>query len=534
MDDSARERYRARVWRDNPMSRWVEQHRVIEGLLAEAAELDAHVARVVRSLDPGDYRAFLDVLTIMRATEFKADSGDGQEAGYLAWLARTRQDVVDGKVTVSQRAAIDRKVSLLGLSDKAFLLRQLDPVCPAAADKPMTGPTPEVLAAAQPLFARYSALQPRVGIGTADRVLDDELSAVLAEYRDLREQQQEGSESWKFLQWWCAAVTGSLARSAAIQRRAEAAIREFQQAAAEWRSIAETAQVADCLARAAEISLADGADVDEALGPLVREAGPPDSDTGKPVPPTIDRARLLVRLAQVYLDAGDYFDAGARADDAAGTLEELGFADPAGSGSGAVLAAWVEADPPEDMGVLAANRTQAMLSAVTEVWSGVIRVRMALAPGSSGPAGAAGSDSDTELLQQLAELTSELGEDARQVDEHLAREAAAFGIPPTVSQADQQAAVLAREEALAQQARLLKMNVELNGLFDEFMRCEDVGSMAALLPKVEVLESKVLAGNLSGLASTATTVSVLRSDVLVQLGQLDETADVLVPASPTR
>lgn len=529
MDDAARERYRARLWRDNPMSRTVEQYRVIGDLLARAAELDAHVTRVIRSIDPDGYRAFLDVLTMMRATEFKAVSGDGQDADYQGWYARTRQDVADGKITVPQWAAVNRMASLLGLSDKSVVLRQLAPPCPAAAQESRTGPDPEVLAATQPVFARYSALQPRVGIGTAGESLDAELSAVLADYRDLREQQQEGSENWKYLQWWCAAVTGSLARSAAIQRHAEAAIREFRQAAADWGRLGESARVADCLTRVAEISLANGADVNQALGPLAQEAGPPESDMGKPVPATISRARLLVRLAQVYLDAGDYFDAGTRADEAATTLRKLGFADPAASGVEAAFAAWLEADPAEDMGVLAANRTQAMMAAVTEVWSGVIRVRTALVPGHSGPAGAAGSGSGTELLQQLAELTSELGAQAHEV-ERLAREAAPAGMPPAVSEADQQAADLAREEALAQQARLVELGLELNRLLDEFTQCEEAGLMESLLAKVEALESRVLAGSLSGLASTVTTVGVLRSDVLVQLGRLDEAAAVLAAA----
>jgi CHAT domain len=530
VDDSARERYRARVWRDNLLSRQVEQYRVIEGLLAEAAELDAHITRVVRSLGPAEYRAFLDVLTMMRATEFKAAARDDQDTGYQAWSARTRQDVIDRKVTVPQWAAIDRKASLLGLSDKAFLLRQLDPVCPAAAEQRVTGPSQEILGAAQPLFARYATLQPRIGIGTADESLDYELSAVLAGYRDLREQEAEGSEDWKFLQWWCAATTGSLARSAAIQRRAKTAIREFGRAAAEWRRIGESDQVADCLTRAAEIALADGADVDEALGPLVQEAGPPESDTDQPVSPTISRAQLLVRLAQVYLDAGDNFDAAIRADEAATTLDRLGFADPARVGAGAAFSAWVAVDPAEDMSVLAANRTLAMLSAVTEAWSGIIRVRVGLGLAHSDPAGAAGSGSGTELLYELAELTSDLGEEALQVNQQLAQESAGFGLPPTVSEADQEAFNQARKEALIRQALPLELNVELNRLLDEFAQCENPGLMASLLAKVETLENRVLGSNLPGLASTATTVSVLRSDVLVQLGRLDEAATVLAAA----
>ncbi len=528
MDDPVRGRYRARVWRDNPMSRSVEQYRVIEGLLAEAAELDARIIRTVRSLGPAEFRAFLDVLTMMRATEFKAAASDSQD--YQAWSARTRQDVIDGKVTVAQWAAIDRKASLLGLSDKAFLLRQLDPVCLAVAEQRVTGPSPEILGATQPLFARYAALQPRIGIGTADGSLDGALSAVLAEYRDLREHEEDGSENWKFLQWWCAAVTGSLARSAAIQRHAKTAIREFGQAAAEWRRIGESAQVADCLTRAAEIALADGADVDEALGPLVREAGPPESDSGKPVPPTIGRAQLLVRLAQVYLDAGDNFDAATRADEAAATLERLGFADPGRVGARAAFSAWVAADPAEDMGVLTANRTLAMLSTVTEVWSGIIRVRTGLGLAHFAPAGAENPGSGTELLYELAELTGDLGEEALQVNQQLADEAGGFGLPPIVSEADQEASSQARKEALIRQTLPLELNVELNRLLDEFSQCEDPGLIASLLAKVETLESRVLDADLPGLAPTATTVSVLRSDVLVQLGRLDEAAAVLAAA----
>ncbi len=520
MDDSARERYRKRVRRDNPMSRLVGQHRVIEDLLARAAALDAHVAGVVRSLDRDDLRAFLDVLMMMRAAEFRSVSGGGEGTDYAAWFAALWQDVAAGKVAAEQWPAMDRMAALIGLSEKSALVRQLDPACPPAAEPVRTGPAPEVLAAAQPLFARYSAAQPRIGIGTADESLDAELSALLADYRELREQQQAGTESWKFLQWWCAAVTGSLARSAAIQRHAGTAFEAFSRAAAEWNRIGESGHAADCLTRAAEIALADGADVDKALGPILNEIGAPETGAGQNVAPTISRARLLARLAQIYLDAGDHFDAGVRADECAQMLGELGFADPARSGVAAAFATWVEADSGEDMGVLAVNRTQAMLSAVAEIWSGITRVRTALAPGGPGvPA--------TEVLRQLAELTSELGEEADQVAGLLTREAAAFGMPPAGSDdgADQ-----ARKEAAARQAELLELNLELNTLLDEFARCEDAGQLDGLLARTEALETRVLAGHPAGLAPTAATVAVLHSDLLVQLGRIDAAAAVLAEA----
>lgn len=526
MDEAAREKYRARVRRDNPVSRSVDQHRVIEDLLSRAAAVDEDVTRVVRSLGAEDFRAFLDVLTMLRAAEFKTVSGDSNDGDYQAWFARLRADLAAGKVKLSQRVAIDRMMSLLGLSDKSVAVRQLDPVCPPAAERVPSGPDATVLAAAQPLFESYSTLQSRVGIGTADRSLDEGLAKLLTGYQHLRDQQAEGGENWRFLQWWCAAVTGSQARSAAIQGHAKDAVTAFSEAAREWDRIGESAAKADCLARAAQAALADGADVDEALKPLAEEAGPPETETGRHARPTISRARLLVRLAQIYLEAGDHFDASSRAEESAGTLEALGFADPVRCGAEAAFAAWLEADPPEEMGVLAANRTQAMMSAAAEIWTGILQIRMAVTPGLSGPAGLPASD----LLEQLADLTGQLGVEAREVTELLEREAAAFGMPQTMRGADQQALAEDRRKAGAEQAERLAQGVELNKLLDEFNTCEGTEQLEGLLRKVEALEARVLTGTLSGVATMATTVRVLHSDVLVWLGRPDDAAAVLAAA----
>jgi hypothetical protein len=520
LDDFARTRYRALVRRDNPLSRWVEQHQVIEDLLDRAAELEAHTTRVVRSLDPDGYQAFLEVLTIMRATQFAAvsDSGDND---YQTWYARMRQDAADGKLPVSQWAAVDRVASLLSLSDRSPVLRQLDPACPVAVPRPRPGPGPGVLAAAEPLRTRFSALEPQVGAAGAAGSVDDELSAVLAGYRDLRDRQPDGSEDWRFLQWWCATVTSTLARSAARQREAGSreagsAVRAFRNAAAEWDRIGESAQVDDCLVAAAEIALAEGADVDQALAPLVQQAERSGSDAGQLAAPRFSRARLLARLGQVYLGAGDRAAARARADAAASTLQELGFADPAVSGTEAAFTAWLEADPGKEIAAGASNRTMAVLAEVIKTWANVIAVRMRAGAADSGPPDAAVAYSPAELLGQLANLIQELSGDARQVDAQLEQEAAAFGLlPPATAPA---------------RPGLLDLTIELSRLQDEFELSGDAGHLEGLLSRVEALESRVLAAGPSGLGPIPTVASVLRSDVLSQLGRPGEAAEVLAAA----
>lgn len=65
------------------------------------------------------------------------------------------------------------------------------------------------MAALEPLFARFSELQARIGI--ADAALEAELSTVLSEYQASGRQQPDGAD-WKSLQWHCAMVLDSLAR----------------------------------------------------------------------------------------------------------------------------------------------------------------------------------------------------------------------------------------------------------------------------------------------------------------------------------
>ncbi|MGO9083118.1 MAG: CHAT domain-containing protein [Streptosporangiaceae bacterium] len=531
MGEAAWQRYRDRVRSDSPVSRSIAQRQLTEDLLTRAAALDAHVTRVVRELDPGSFRAFLDVLTMLRASEFAAVSGDPQ-ADMATWYAQMRADAAAGKADQARWAEVDRLASVLGLADKAVIARQLDPPCPPPAEQAPAGPDPEVLAAAQPLYARYSAQLPLVGYGTADESLDARLSALLADYRQLRGRQPDGSENWKFAQWWCAAATGSLARSAAIQRRAADAIREFGRAAAEWDGAGEPGKAADCLARAAEIALADGADVDEALDPLVRLAGPPAADAGADIPPTISRARLLARLAQLYLSAGDHFDAGIRAAECAEVLDRLGLADPARDGVAAAFAGWADADPGDDLDVLAANRAQALLSAAAEIWASVIAVRSALGQGQ--PATTAGADAPgaqaTKLLSELAALTRRLGEEAHQVSTALGQEAVALGLPSADGAGGHDEIDAARARALDQHGRIQQQELELSELLDEFARCEDAGQLAGLLARTQVLAARILAECAPGIASAAATVSVLHADVLTQIGRLGEAAEVLTAA----
>lgn len=557
VDDAVWERYRERVRTDSPMGRLVDQRRLIEELLAQAAELDARVTRVARGLAADDMRAFLDVLTMMRSSEFAAVSG-GMGTDYQEWFAGVARDMGAGKITLAQQPGIDRMASLLGLSVKGVAARQLDPVCPAPTEAVRTGPSAELLADAEPLFRRYAVAQPRVTAGIPDEALDTELTELRDRYLELRERQTDGSQDWRFVQWWCAAMTGSLARSAAIQRHTGVAVREFGQAAAQWDRIGESGQAADCLTRGAEAALAGGADVDEALAPLLRALGAP----GTQAPATIGGVQILVRLAQIYLDVGDHFDAGARAEEAASTLAGLGFADPAAVGIDAAFAAWLEADPAEGMGALAANRTQARLSAVTEIWAWITRVRTGLAPGGTTPghtantaridaagtgapgitpdgARAAGTDaaetapgetanaSGTGLLERLSELTGRLGEEAHRAAEALTGEAAALGLTPATGEEDRQALDRARQDVAARQAEMEAQDQELNRLQDEYAQTGDPAQLADLLARTVALEARVLDGHLTARGGTAATVSVLRSDLLVYLGRIDEAAEVL-------
>ena len=78
------------------MSRSVDQYRVIEDLLSRVAAFDEDVTRMVRSLGADDFRAFLDVLAMLEAVEFKVVSGDGRDPDYQAWFARLSADVAAG------------------------------------------------------------------------------------------------------------------------------------------------------------------------------------------------------------------------------------------------------------------------------------------------------------------------------------------------------------------------------------------------------------------------------------------------------
>jgi len=508
-DDWARARYRERVRRDNPLSRQVDQHRVIEGLLARIEALDADIADLVRSLSPDDARAFTDVLVTMRAAQFTIVPGGGEGTDDGGWM---RQNAA--AAGVEQRPTIDRMTALITLRDRLTMLRQLDPACPPPTPRAITiPPDPQVIAVLWPLVERYQATQPRVGLGMADAALSADLSGLAASFRELRNQ-QEGTESWKILQWWYADATGSLGRCLAIQRHGAEAAAAFAEAATGWKLIGEPARAADCLAKAAQATLTDGADLDRALEPILRELVAEDTEAGGRAVPSVVRARTLVRLAQIYLNVGDHFDASDRAEEAARLLAELGFADPAGAGVPATFRAWVAVDRDEDLGAGAAARTQAILFAVVEAWHGIIRVRMELRPGTPGH----------ELQAELAALVRELGRESQLVDADLIAEARTFGAS---LRADNKPAEQAQNEFLTRQAEVSGLLTELGLLREEFERCEDTGELADLLARTEALEARLLDGALTGLAVTVVTVQVLRSDLLSQLGRLDEAAMLL-------
>jgi tetratricopeptide (TPR) repeat protein len=510
-DDAARARFRERVRREHPLSRQVDQHCVIEDLLARIEALDADIAGLVRSLDPDDARAFIDVLVTMRAAQLKIVPGGGEGTDSGAWLSWLRQNA--GAADVGQRPVIDRMAALIALPDRLAMLRQLDPACLPPAPRVFTRPPdPQVMAAAWPLMDRYAAARPRIGLGMADAALSTELSELVASVKKLRDQQQPDTESWRFLQREYAETTSALGRYLAIQRHSAEAAAVFAEAAAGWKLIDQPAQAADCLARAAQATLTDGGDVDRALEPILRDLAA--EDAGGRAAPSVRRARTLVRLAQIYLNAGDHFDAGARAEEAAGLLAELGFADPAGAGVLAAFRTWVAVDHDEDLGAVAGGRTQAVLLTVVEAWHGIIRVRMELRPGTPGH----------ELQAELMALVRELGRESEQVHADLTAAARAFG---TSLHADSERAEQARNEFAARQAEVSELLTELALLREEFERCEDMGGRADLLARTEALEARLLAGPLTGLAITVGTVRVLRSDLLSGLGRLDEAAALL-------
>lgn len=511
-DDWARARYRERVRRDNPLSRQVDQHRVIEALLARIEALDADIAGLVRSLSPDDARAFIDVLVTMRAAQFTIVPGGVEGTDDGGWHEWMRQNAA--AASVEQRPAIDRMTALITLRDRLAMLRQLDPACPPPTPRAFTSPPdPQVMAAFWPLAERYHATQPRIGLGMADAALSADLSGLVASFRELRDQQL-GTESWKILQRWYAEAICSLGRCLAIQRHGAEAAAAFGEAAAGWKLIGEPARAADCLAKAAQATLTDGADVDQALEPILRELSAEDAQAGGRAAPSVGRARTLVRLAQIYLNAGDHFDAGERAEDAAGLLAELGFTDPAEAGVRATFRAWAEVNRDEDLGAGTSARTQAMMLAVIESWHSIIRARMELRPGTPGH----------ELQAELAALARELGRETQLVHADLIAEARTFG---TSLRADNERAEQARSEFVTRQAEVHGVLTELALLREESERCEGTGGLANLLARTEALEARLLDGALTGLAVTVVTARVLRSDLLSALGRHDEAATLL-------
>jgi tetratricopeptide (TPR) repeat protein len=626
MGNDGWERYRSRLRRENPLGRLVDQHGVVGGILAQYAELDSHVTKVVRGLGRAEFRAFRRALAVLAQDQERVHPGDaGAEDQDV--LARLTREAANGKIALSQLAQVCRTMSVLRLRDRvpalrgrsgthrggeavsaalpvfsrfhgmvtrlideiltqsalidehaarvvraldpeeflaflfvlesmspaaraeelwswSVLVRQLEPACPSGAVgdaigsarllsnqdladalQPLSAAN-EVLYQVELVSARLAVLLPQIMPGTADVTLDAALRALLADCRDLRDEQEEGEEDWKYVQKFCAWITAALGDSAVCQGHARAALREYRQAAADWASIDEQGEEAECLAKAAEAALADSGDVDEALEPLLRQlsrqAGP-----GQATRLSISQPQLLVRLAEIYLDVGDHFEASSRVEEAAQILDGLGFTDPADRTAEAVLAAWLDADPANYPDVPDGS-TFATIAAVQQVWLTVTRVRHELAVRAS--PGSAGRLSET--LEQLTQLHNQLGEEMTEVQRLLAVELTAAGLqlplPAVPDVLAQNAETTA--EFTAQAGALAK---EESGLWSEWARCAgtgDIETMEALLRRTEILDAEMPEGGSPRLTATTVMVSCLRSEILLELNRTEDAIAVLAIA----
>ncbi len=384
---------------------------------------------------------------------------------------------------------------------------------PAAAVAPDAPGQRDRAASLEALGARYVALVPRLAAGTADPALDAELDEVLAAHESMLARTAPGSAERNDLQWRVAQITGSLARSAALQGRAADAERLFGAAATAWEAAGEPGQADDCRARQASAALAGGADLDAALQGLRAQL-----DAAKDDPASLRRAALRTRLAELLAAAGDHFGAQQAAAEAAAELAALGYADPFEAPSvDAAFAVWVACGHGEPAAALAANRTQALLSAVATTWAALGQVRIALDPRGDGRLMAA--------ERELAAVVTRLGREAEEESRLVTAAAAARGMLP-VPDSDAGAALdaaagtstVAHEEALA-------LAAELAACADD-AAAVDLGAEQAdqLQRRVGDLEQATWQ---RGLPLLATSAASLRADVLVGLGRPADAEQVL-------
>jgi hypothetical protein len=270
-------------------------------------------------------------------------------------------------------------------------------------------------------------LRPRIAPQLADAQLDGELSALLEglqQARDRLPRQQDVSRAadpdWRYVQWWCAQAVGALARSSAAQDNTVNAVRWFDQAAEAWREVGENREVDDCEIQAAQARFAGDGDADRAIESLLARA----DEAGSAARP-VAQARLLTQAADILLQARDIYGASRRAEEAAEILVGLGFTDPTADVESA-FGTWVGIQHREDIAPPTASLTQAVLTAVALAWQKVIQVRRE----SIEPSHDAEAAELFKQLEQLRLLIRKLGEQARQAQAEIVREAAAAGLTP--------------------------------------------------------------------------------------------------------
>jgi hypothetical protein len=425
MDDVSWPEYRDRVRHEHPISRQLELSQQVQDLLKMAVELDAAARRLVRSLSAADYGTLIPVIAKMWSAQFTQVRGP--ETDYGKWLEAFRGELSAGKVSPERWVAAAQVLYLQNLAETAPLLRQLAPELDPAPDQPRTEPSPEVRSSVQPLSGRLTALRPRIAPQLADAQLDGELSALLEglqQARDRLPRQQDVSRAadpdWRYVQWWCAQAVGALARSSAAQDNTVNAVRWFDQAAEAWREVGENREVDDCEIQAAQARFAGDGDAGRAIESLLARA----DEAGSAARP-VAQARLLTQAADILLQARDIYGASRRAEEAAEILVGLGFTDPTADVESA-FGTWVGIQHREDIAPPTASLTQAVLTAVALAWQKVIQVRRE----SIEPSHDAEAAELFKQLEQLRLLIRKLGEQARQAQAEIVREAAAAGLTP--------------------------------------------------------------------------------------------------------
>ena len=519
--------YRDRVEREYPNYARALSRRSIEELLGKLKALDREIADLVRPLSPAEFATLSGVLNLIRLQQATA-VGIGQARDYVQWYNEFVAALGAGQVDFDGWAPAERLGSILFIADRITGLRQVapqpsgQPGAPAASG-PGEARDPEIVAAAQPLFERLSAIIGQVAPGKAGPDVDAQLETLLADQRALADRTRPGTPDRTDSDIRIGHALNQLGRSAAFQGNGNAP-EWFAQAADVWRSLGDEDQVADCLQRSALAVLASGGDVDQALELMLGELD------RQPSEPSVFQARLLAQIAGILADAGDMFDAATRTGEAATALAALGFADPTGMDADRAFAAWM-ADGR------IGGHTQATLSVVTTLWATITETRTTLPP--AGRARSGTDASDTRLattLSELAALTERLGTEAHAAVSRIGAEIQSL-MPPMTPVAGPSPGRPAPPpvappafgppvSAPGLPARV-RIAEALNQLLERYNVTEDVPGLDAIIAEAAELEEEANAARLPGLAVAA---AMLRGDTLMWLKRYDECARMLTAA----